>query len=131
MQFTRCADDFVDGIAGAQAGPDEHPTDMDVNRHVAAAHVVERDGEVAGEDLDRHRCLLLADAVEGLKPSLEGPSARPICPEPPHVAAKILCDSTRCADDPARSDLGVAVRHRPGLHSEEDGRLVASHSFRI
>jgi len=104
---------------------------MDVDGDIAPAHVVERDGEIAGQDFDRHRSLLLTDAVEHLEPGLKGSGARPIHPKPAHVAAELVRDATRCSHYPARPDGRVTVRHRSGLHGPEDGRLIASQPHRI
>jgi hypothetical protein len=104
---------------------------VDVHGDIAPAHVIERDGEIAGQDLDRHRRLLLADAVECLEASLKGSSARPIYPELPYVATKLIRDPTRGPHDPARADHWVSVRHWSGSHGPEDTGLVASHPQRL
>jgi hypothetical protein len=131
MQFTRSADDVVDRVARAQARPQEHSPDVHVDRDVAPTHLVERDGKVARKDLDCHGRLLLADAVEGLKPGLKGPSGRPVCPEAPHIAIELPGHATRRPHDPTRPDGREPMGHRPDLHSPEDARLITGHSCGI
>ena len=114
--------------------------ELTVRDHFDAAHTLRGyDGEcsrlhghtwdvevtVAGEDLDRHSGLLLADAIERLKPSLKGASGRPVCPQTPDIAIELLRNPTGGAHDPARPDRGIPVRHRPGAHGPEDPHLVA------
>jgi hypothetical protein len=131
MQFTRGADDVVDRVASAQARPDEHAPDVNVDRNIAPAHVVERDSKVAGQDFDRHGGLLLADAIKRFKPRLKGPSGRPVCPQAPYIAIEFLRNPTGGAHDPARPDRGIPVRHRPGAHGPEDTQLIAGHPHGI
>jgi len=72
--------------------------------------------EVAGQDLDRHGGRLLADAIERLEPGLKGPSGRPVCPEAPHVAIKLVGHASGRPHDPTRPDGRETVGHRPGAH---------------
>jgi hypothetical protein len=131
MQFARRTDDVVDRVALAQTCSEEHALDVDVDRNIAPGHVVERDSEVAGQDLDRHGGFLLADAIELLEPGLKGPSGRPIGPEAPYVAIELLRNATRRPHDPARPDRRIAVRHRPAAHRRENTQLIAGHPHGI
>jgi hypothetical protein len=57
-------DHVVRVVVGGQPGAQEDPPYVYVVGDVAAGELPHRDAEVAGEDLDGHRGLLLPDAVE-------------------------------------------------------------------
>jgi hypothetical protein len=81
MQGTRHGNHLLDVIGFDETGAQEHPTKLDVVGDVISFREFDGLVEVAGENLDGHRCLFLADAGERLQAGPQLCGGRLVVPE--------------------------------------------------
>jgi hypothetical protein len=102
----------------------EHTAEVNIECHVAAGQVAQRNLEIALQDLDGHRTLLLRDAGEQLQASAQLGGGRLVAPETTGVTVVVVEDDARGLDDPTRDQVHEAMQLRGLLHRGRDSRAV-------
>lgn len=119
-------DHVVHIVPLGQTGPQEDAADMDVISNVTAAQVLELYPQGAGEDLDGHGRLLLADTGELLEPAAQLRGARCVGPELGGVAVIAIEQDLRCLCQPVGDVVHEPVQLRLPLYRGADGIGISS-----
>lgn len=126
MRIARDLHHVLEIVPLGEPGAQEHTTHVDVVGDVGSLHRTQVGPEVALEDLDSHRRLLLPDALEGIESLKHCPGGAACRPDLARVAVVLVDDPSSSRRDPPRHLVHVAMQRGSTADRGPHGRLVAT-----